>query len=199
MRQLILLLGLLTCLVAYSNAQLLSMEELEGMDAVETLRDALAGDPTKVIKLEIKGHEVYELGFKLSRLVNLQYLDVSKNGLKEIPVEITRLTNLQYLDLSNNKITEVPDEIGNLENLKYLGLSRNDLYYMSPEIGNLKKLEELDLWNNPINTFPDEIRGLSSLKKMDLRVVQINDKEIKKLQKMFPDAKIKFSKSCNCN
>ena len=74
-------------------------------------------------------------------------------------------------------------------------MSRNDLYLISPEIGKLTSMEELDLWNNPIKEFPEEMRGMKNLKRMDLRVVQLNEKEKKKLMKMFPDSKLQFSKA----
>ena len=198
MKHFILLSSLFIYLTSFSWAQLLSLEELEDMKAEKSLETALE-NPTSIIKLELKGDDVFSIRFEIGKLVNLQSLKLTGSKMTEFPLEATKLINLQHLDLSKNKITKIPDEIALLENLKYLGLSRNNLYVISPEIGKLKKLEELDLWNNPIKEFPEEMRGMSSLKKLDLRVVQVNEKEKKRLMKMFPYSDLKFSKTCDCN
>lgn len=198
MKHLLLFSSFLIFLSGFSLAQQLTLEELDDIKANKSLEDALL-DPSSVIKLELKGNDVFSVRFKMGKFVNLQYLALTGSKMTEFPLEVTKLINLQYLDLSKNKITKIPDEIAKLENLKYLGMSRNNLYLISPEIGQLKKLEEFDLWNNPIKEFPEGMRGMTSLKKMDLRVVQLNDQEKKKLMKMFPDTKLKFSKTCDCN
>jgi len=198
MKHLILFSSLLLSIASFSWAQQLTLEELDDIKADKSLEEALE-NPTKVIKLHLKGDDVFSIRFEIGKFVNLQYLGLTSSKMTEFPLEVTKLINLQYLDLSKNKITKIPDEIAKLENLKYLGMSRNNLYLISPEIGQLKNMEELDLWNNPIKEFPDEMRGMSNLKRMDLRVIQLNDKEKKKLMKMFPDAKLKFSKTCDCN
>ncbi|MEQ9063365.1 MAG: leucine-rich repeat domain-containing protein [Vicingaceae bacterium] len=179
-------------------AQLKDLAELEKMKGPKTMEEALV-DPQSVVKLDLSGNKLYGVDLEINRLVNLQYLDLSKNELRDFPIEVTKLVNLQYLQLGRNKITKIPDEIARLENLKFLGMSRNDLYLISPEMGKLKKMEEFDLWDNPIKEFPEEIRQMSSLKKLDLRVVQINEKEKKRLMKMFPYTDIKFSKTCDCD
>lgn len=181
-----------------TSAQLLTMEDLDEMDGEKSFTEAIIS-PKSVIKLVVKGDEIEELDFQIRKMTNLQYLVLNKCEIREFPEGITTLSNLQYLDLSKNDISKIPDEIANLKHLKYMGLSKNNVYVISPKIGELKEIEELDLWDNPIKEFPMEMRGMSSLKKLDIRVVQINEEEKKKLQKLLPYTKIKFSKTCDCN
>jgi len=198
MKHIILLSTLLIYLVKFTSAQLPTIKELKDMKPEKSLERALE-NPSSIKKLELKGDDVFAVRPELSKFVNLQSLELTGTNMTEFPIETTKLANLLYLDLSKNKITKIPDEIAALENLKYLGISKNNLYVISPEIGKLKNLEELDMWNNPVKDFPEEMRGMSGLKKFDLRVVQVNEKEKKRLMKMFPYTDIKFSKTCDCN
>lgn len=178
--------------------ELLPFEELENAFLNTSLEEALI-DPKNVVRLDLSKSKLLNLDYDFRKFVNLQWLDLSNNDLTSFPVILGELSKLQYLDISKNKIDKVPDEIGKLVNLKELYLSKNKIYSLSPEMGKLKKLEKIDMWDNPIKTFPEELRNMSALKDLDLRVTVINEAEKKKLIKMFPDAKIKFSKSCNCN
>ncbi|KAK8548446.1 hypothetical protein V6N12_061360 [Hibiscus sabdariffa] len=118
-------------------------------------------------------------GFQwLSRLVNLETLDLSGNFLKNnimldmsgfpslkalllryIQLEgklllhtqgLNNLTNLEYLDLSDNKIEDVSNQgLNNLTNLKYLDLSSNNIESLSSQDElMLTSLKELDLSYN---------------------------------------------------
>ena len=73
------------------------------------------------------GNRLKTLPPEITRLTNLQSLDLSYNSLSEIPDSITRLTNLQSLDLENNQVTKVPAAICQLIKLSNLNLSKNPI------------------------------------------------------------------------
>jgi len=85
-----------------------------------------------------------------------------------IPPEISKLQNLEELDISNNRISELPPEIAKLRNLKRLECSYNSLSTLPPEIGELTNLEYLDAHGNAISDLPSEIEYLQNLKELIL-------------------------------
>ena len=181
----------------YAQDGLIPLEELENEQLFKSMEEALL-EPENVVRLDLSKQKIPNLDYDFRKLVKIQWLKLAKNDFKKFPIAVTELPLLQWLDLSKNDIDKIPDEIGKLQYLRSLNMSKNKIYVISPELGKLKKLETIDLWDNPIKTFPIELRGMSSLKLLDLRVTVINDTEKKKLQKMFPYTKIKFSKTCNC-
>ena len=86
------------------------------------------------------------------RYRTLKTINASFNRIANFP-DLSRLQELEYLDLSNNKISEVDGTVGNLRNLKYLNLSNNTkLKNISLDIGKLRNsLQELDIRNTRIN------------------------------------------------
>ncbi|XP_040943998.1 receptor-like protein 1 isoform X2 [Gossypium hirsutum] len=116
-------------------------------------------------------------GFQLlSRLNNLETLDLSRNSFKNsILFHMRNLSSLKTLRLSGNQLKGRLDHIqglNNLTNLKYLDLSWNDIESISNKDGTqwrLTNLEELDLsgnlFRNNTISFP---QGLSSLKSLTL-------------------------------
>ncbi|KAB1669982.1 hypothetical protein ES319_1Z208300v1 [Gossypium barbadense] len=125
-------------------------------------------------KFEGSGHL---RGFQLlSRLNNLETLDLSWNSLKNsILFHMRNLSSLKTLRLRRNQLKGRLDHIqglNNLTNLKYLDLSDNSIESISNQDGTqwrLTNLEELDLSNNLFRnntiSFP---QGLSSLKSLTL-------------------------------
>jgi len=149
----------------------------------------------------------------LSKLKNLEYLDLSSNFLEEFPKDILDLKSLEHLYLNGNYlIRSIPDEIVNLENLKslnlediefktfpekilelkkleYLNLNSIGLQSIPDEIGNLKNLNELLLESNDISKLPKQIGDLENLKTLDLSYNRLTDipeqiGNLKKLQKL---------------
>ncbi|XP_040943999.1 receptor-like protein 13 [Gossypium hirsutum] len=125
-------------------------------------------------KFEGSGHQ---RGFQLlSRLNNLETLDLSGNSLKNnILFHMRNLSSLKTLRLGGNELKGRLDHIqglNNLTNLKYLDLSWNRIESISNKDGTqlrLTNLEELDLsgnlFRNNTISFP---QGLSSLKSLTL-------------------------------
>lgn len=104
-------------------------------------------------------NKIKNLPPQISKLKNLEYLNLGWNELEEIPKEIGNLSKLRLLYLERNKITKIPNEIRNLTNLKYLDLRGNNLP-IPPEI--LQKVNEpkiiLDYYFSIFNNQRKQIR-----------------------------------------
>lgn len=113
------------------------------------------GDVSK--RIEAKGLDV-----NVYRLVDLNYLEISRTSLTKIHTELGSLTALTDLVLHNNKLTSVPPEIGLLTKIKYLDLSNNSLYTFPPEVASLPCLHTLNIGMNRLTEFPPvgEIKSL---------------------------------------
>ena len=85
--------------------------------------------------------------FSFSFLINL-YLN--HNALTVIPPEISKLRQLELLDLSGNNLVTIPPEMGMLTQLKELYLFDNHLQVIPPELGTLHQLQTLGIEGNPI-------------------------------------------------
>uniref|UniRef100_A0A8C5DI26 Leucine-rich repeat-containing protein 58-like n=1 Tax=Gouania willdenowi TaxID=441366 RepID=A0A8C5DI26_GOUWI len=118
---------------------------------------------------------------------NLEFLDISNNGLSSICEDITRLSRLRCLLAKNNRLVEasLPKDFGSLPlevlnfsgnrfeeiplqcmkllRLHSLSLGGNRLTSIPSEIGNLSRLEVLYLGGNLISAIPPEVANLPSL------------------------------------
>ena len=70
---------------------------------------------------------------------------------------VSKLTNVQKLDLRGTQISALPPEIGQLTNLQSLDLGWTPISTFPAEIGQLTNLQSLDLGWTQISTFPAEI------------------------------------------
>ncbi len=113
----------------------------------------------------------------LSKMKNLEELDVSWCGMGELPSYIKSLTGLTYLRAAHNYFQVLPEWIGELQYLKVLELDGNffpnrtvpHLLKLPESIGNLKNLEVLTLDDQIIKVLPESIIQLTSLKALHLR------------------------------
>lgn len=110
-----------------------------------------------------------------SRLINLEYLDLSHNSIKTM--DINKLTNLKELNLSNNHIKSITD-ISNLTHLRELNLNNNKIITIPTELCILTQLKELNLSHNKIVVIP---RALSKL--VSLCILNINYNLVDRLPK----------------
>lgn len=106
----------------------------------------------------------------ISRLSNLEELNLFISDLPSLPTELSTLTKLKKLNVSYSSLTNLPSEIGNLTNLTHLTLKNlNNLVTLPSEIENLKSLTHLDIQTAPsLTTLPDEIGALTNL--VDLKI-----------------------------
>lgn len=104
----------------------------------------------------------------VSYLKQLNYVDLSENGLTTI--DSSRLpTSLTSLIMTNNKIDTIrKNDLGSLTNLIYLDLSANQIYNIEKDsFGKLTQLHVLRLAGNRIGSLPD-ISKLNNLAEIDL-------------------------------
>ncbi|KAJ7395968.1 Protein LAP2 [Pitangus sulphuratus] len=99
----------------------------------------------------------------ISKLTKLQILELRENQLKILPKTMSRLTQLERLDLGSNEFTEV--FIGTLKQLTYLDVSKNNIEVV--EEGSLKKVTTLKIDENQLIYLPDSIGGLISVEELD--------------------------------
>src|ERR1017187_4286412 len=75
-------------------------------------------------------------------------LILKNQGLTELPEDISRMVNLEKLNISGNKLTHLPKGLFTLKKLKSLNVAANKLGVVPPDIAQLKNLEELDIGFN---------------------------------------------------
>ncbi|KAB8091123.1 hypothetical protein EE612_016546 [Oryza sativa] len=96
----------------------------------------------------------------IQHFTRLTYLDMEETGIVDaFPMEICCLVNLEYLNLSKNRILSLPMELSNLSQLKYLYLRDN--YYIQITIpagliSRLGKLQVLELFTASIVSIADD-------------------------------------------
>lgn len=116
---------------------------------IMTREEAEAGKPTRWEAMEIRG-PIRNLSSYLWSLTHLTALFLNDNSLQRIPPDITRLCNLQCLDLSGNKLRSLPAELGDMTHLRELLLNHNMLRVLPYELGKLFLLQNLGLAGNPL-------------------------------------------------
>ncbi|XP_044512332.1 putative disease resistance protein RGA1 isoform X2 [Mangifera indica] len=89
--------------------------------------------------LNLSGSRVRELLSSIGKLKHLRYLDLSYNAdIKKLPTSLTRLRNLQTLDLSGCGINELPRDIE-----KMVGRSNGSTFQKNCELSELNGLNSL--------------------------------------------------------
>lgn len=100
---------------------------------------------------------------------NLEFLDISNNGLSFICEDIMRLTKLKTLIAKNNRLDEfsLPKEFGSLQ-LEVLNFSGNRFEEIPLQCTKLLRLQSLSLGGNRLKSIPAEIENLTSLEMLYL-------------------------------
>jgi len=119
---------------------------------------------------------------------NLEYLDLSDQGIITLPENIGELNNLAELNLKNNSISVLPGSSTNMESLLVLKIHNNLLTELPITIGNLLSLEDLYLSGNQLTSIPESIGELQNLKKLF-----ISDNQLVSL----PSTICNLSEECN--
>jgi Leucine-rich repeat (LRR) protein len=139
-----------------------------------------------VIKLNITSCSRTDIPLKVFKLITLQELNYSFNGLSFIscviqivlkliafqdlgciPKEIGQLINLKHFSCDNNRLTRIPKEMGQLINLQYFNCSGNKFKNLPNEIGQLINLQKFYCHNNELTGLPKEIGQLINLQEFD--------------------------------
>ncbi len=87
---------------------------------------------------------------ELSKLQNLQTVDLSNLRLKKIPAYFSKLSSLKTIDLSGNELKFLPENLWEFSSLESLILDKNNLVSIPESICNMKKLTYLNLKNNDL-------------------------------------------------
>ena len=118
---------------------------------------------TDIEVLDLSDNELAELPEGLKNLKQLTTLVLSGNKLEELPRIVCQLKTLKTLEAAYNTISRLPDSISNLHQLTTLNMSYNELEEIPEELCQLKKLTTLDITSNPIKRIATEITNLRLL------------------------------------
>lgn len=113
-------------------------------------------------QLYLNYNRLASLPSSLSLFRNLEFLDISNNGLSAICEGITRLTRLRTLIAKNNRLDEfsLPKEFGSLP-LEVLNFSGNRFEEIPLQCTKLLRLQSLSLGGNRLKSIPPEIEDLT--------------------------------------
>ncbi|KAF3438365.1 hypothetical protein FNV43_RR21127 [Rhamnella rubrinervis] len=107
-----------------------------------------------------------ELPKSIFQLPNLQYVDLSGNGLTGYLPEFNVSSRIKYLSLAGNSFYgKLPDSIGNPKSLNFVDVQRSNFSgIVPPSLWNLSQLSKLDLSDNHFNgQLPYTIGNLGKL------------------------------------
>uniref|UniRef100_A0A8C4U650 PDZ domain-containing protein n=1 Tax=Falco tinnunculus TaxID=100819 RepID=A0A8C4U650_FALTI len=122
---------------------------------------------TQLERLDLGSNEFTEVPEVLEQLSGLKEFWMDGNRLTLIPGFIGTLKQLTYLDVSKNNIEVVEEGISGCGSLQDLLLSSNSLQQLPKSIGSLKKVTTLKIDENQLISLPDSIGGLLSLEELD--------------------------------
>lgn len=113
-------------------------------------------------QLYLNYNRLRTLPSSLSLLCNLEFLDISNNGLTAICDGITHLARLKTLIAKNNRLDEfsLPKEFGSLQ-LEVLNFSGNRFEEIPLQCTKLRRLQSLSLGGNRLKSIPPEIEDLT--------------------------------------
>lgn len=113
-------------------------------------------------QLYLNYNRLTTLPSSLSLLCNLEFLDISNNGLTAVCEGITRLARLKTLIAKNNRLDEfsLPKEFGSLP-LEVLNFSGNRFEEIPLQCTKLRRLQSLSLGGNRLKSIPAEIEDLT--------------------------------------
>ncbi|KAM3608332.1 uncharacterized protein V6R79_023119 [Siganus canaliculatus] len=115
-------------------------------------------------QLYLNNNRLASLPSSFSLFYNLEFLDISNNGLTTICEGITRLMKLKTLLAKNNRLDEfsLPKDFGSLQ-LEVLNFSGNRFEEIPLQCTKLIRLQSLSLGGNRLKSIPAEIEDLTSL------------------------------------
>ncbi|MGZ5244569.1 MAG: leucine-rich repeat domain-containing protein [Bacteroidia bacterium] len=127
---------------------------------------------------------------ELQKLKNLEYIYFQDSGLSTIPPQVFTLAQLKGLAVINSGLSKLPADIAKLSKLEYLILINNRIPALPAEVSGLKNLKVLYLDGNNISAFPPQMANLKKLEELSIAENPINNEEIKKIRKYYPNTKI---------
>ncbi|CAI7571052.1 unnamed protein product [Penicillium pancosmium] len=139
------------------------------------LEGSLTGDISRLQQLEaldLRGNALTSLPKELAHLTNLKLLDVGENKLASLPFAALNKVPLRTLNAPKNTLqgTLIPESVDRLENLQTLNVAGNSIeVFAANDNLALPELQSLFIAeDNSIAELPDGLVGLKSLKNVDL-------------------------------
>uniref|UniRef100_A0A1A7Z1R3 Leucine rich repeat containing 58b n=1 Tax=Iconisemion striatum TaxID=60296 RepID=A0A1A7Z1R3_9TELE len=132
--------------------------------------DGVSSERKKDTKqLYLNYNRLTSLPSSVNLFFNLEFLDISNNGLTSVCEGITRLTKLKTLLAKNNRLDEfsLPKEFGSLQ-LEVLNFSGNRFEEIPLQCTKLLHLQSLSLGGNRLKSIPAEVEHLTSLEMLYL-------------------------------
>ncbi|KAL6075956.1 PPM-type phosphatase domain-containing protein [Balamuthia mandrillaris] len=122
-------------------------------------------------KLYLFQNLIEEIPSGISRLGELQLLDLKYNRLKALPDEFCQLKALTEVTLTGNTIQTLPAHFdgSSLSNLSKLDLTQNRVEEFPQSLLTLTSLTELGLERNRLSALPEGLSQLVNLKKLTLK------------------------------
>lgn len=108
----------------------------------------------------------------ICQITSLKDLKLARNGLEGmLSQSISKLTNLETLELSENRLKSLPGSLAQLSHLHSLNVSNNCLSFIPFGALYRSPIAELDVSNNNISgsLFPEIVTGMDSLRVLDIR------------------------------
>jgi leucine-rich repeat protein SHOC2 len=116
---------------------------------------------------------------------------IPKSRIKALPETITKLQNLEEMDLGRNTLQAVPNQVAALKGLKRLYLDYNNIREIPSFIGKLSNLQKLSVCSNGRITLPQSLNSLKGLK-IFLGNSYLKLADQKKLRDRFPNVIFSF-------
>ncbi|GAA3517280.1 hypothetical protein GCM10022393_34230 [Aquimarina addita] len=164
------------------NLKELSLAENTSIDFSPALLNSLV----QLEKLNLSGISFDGLWFDPSVLVNLKYLNLTKNDLGLYPIDFSTLTELEVLNLYDCELEKLPTGFGNLKQLKSLNLGYNDISLFPDDvIKNFENLDSLKVEKNLLGSIPNVQLAVKSLKKLDISsnpIFELNQRDMENIR-----------------
>ena len=126
-----------------------------------------AGLPKNLEKLHINFAKTISFPEEITACASLRLLELS--GISELPSEISKLENLEVLQIDRSGLETLPDSLASLTKLKKLSLRNQRLLNKLPEVVfKLENLEELDLSGTALLELPPKLRQMKNLKSINI-------------------------------
>eukprot|EP00736_Rhodelphis_marinus_P003915 Rmarinus@m.5750 len=138
-------------------------------EALKKYLRLIANRQTPVRKLKIASCRLLEIPDHVTRMPDLEVLDLSRNKIHDIdPSQLSVLgARLIQLDLTSNVLANVEFCIA-LRRIRTLIFSNNNIRRLCDSIGQMVTLNVLDLSNNKLETLPKAVNQLENLRKLVL-------------------------------
>ncbi|MCS6980982.1 MAG: leucine-rich repeat domain-containing protein [Flavobacteriales bacterium] len=155
--------------------------------------------PGEVVKLKLKDEYIPDKVSRLSRLVNLQILDLDnvfleelpealghmpqllilvsrRNRIKKINPGLARAGSLMYMELYGTALDSLPSSLSRLTRLELLRVGPNyaDTLRLSPQLARLHSMRDLQFLDCNLYQFPEWITALPRLERLVLIRCQLD-------------------------